>query len=70
MNSLSDEPEPAPEPPQKPAIRVLQTGFLVAGSALLGGLAVVLWHRKSLAKLRQPSLIPESSPVEEDAGEE
>jgi len=29
--------------------------LLVAGSALLGGLAVVLWNRKTLASLRQPA---------------
>jgi hypothetical protein len=68
MNSLPDESEPTPEPPKKRGIRVLQTGLLVAGSALLGGLAVVLWHRKSLAKLRQP--VPESTPVEQDAEED
>jgi hypothetical protein len=68
MNPLPDEPEQLPEPPKKPGIRVLQTGLLVAGSALLGGLAVALWHRKSLAKLRQP--VPETSPVEQDAEEE
>ena len=34
--------------------RMLGTGLLIAGSALFGGLAVALWDRKSLAKLRQP----------------
>ncbi|HTV14317.1 MAG TPA: hypothetical protein VME68_06355 [Acidobacteriaceae bacterium] len=51
-------------------MRILQTGFLVAGSALLGGLAVALWHRKSLARLRQPSPISESASPSPDAEEE
>jgi hypothetical protein len=65
-NSPLHELEEPSEPPKKPGIRLLQTGLLVAGSALLGGFAVALWHRKSLAKLRQPS----PAPVEPDADEE
>lgn len=32
---------------------IFVTGFLVAASALAGGLAVVLWNRKALSRLRQ-----------------
>lgn len=66
MNSLPYDPEDPPELPEKAGIRILRTGFLVAGSVLLGGLAVVFWNRKSLVKLRQPS----PAPVLEDAEEE
>jgi hypothetical protein len=34
--------------------RTVRTGLLIAGSAMLGGLAVVFWNRKSLARLHQP----------------
>jgi len=47
-------PESDPEPPFKPRFETLRTGLLIAGSALLGGLAVVLWNRSSLSRLRQP----------------
>ena len=67
MNLEPDNPEAEPEDPQKPGIRFLQTGLLVAGSALLGGLAVVLWHRKSLARLRQSSPDPDSASPSQDA---
>jgi hypothetical protein len=32
---------------------MVRTAVLVAGSALFGGLAVALWHRRTLAKMRQ-----------------
>jgi hypothetical protein len=67
MNLLPDEPEETQKPPIRPGIRVLRAGLLLAGSALLGGLAVVLWHRKSLDKLRQPLPVPESASVGQDA---
>lgn len=54
-----DMPQNRPESSRKPAFGLFRTGLLIAGSALLGGLAVVLWHRKSLANLRQP--VPESN---------
>jgi hypothetical protein len=38
----------------------LRTGLLVIGSALLGGIAMALWNRRSLTEIRnQP---PESGP--------
>jgi hypothetical protein len=47
-------------------LHILQTGLLVTGSALLGGLAVALWHRKSLSKLREPN----PATIEEDVERE
>lgn len=63
--------EPAPDPDiSSPAprrsLQVLRTGLLVAGSALLGGLAVVFWNRKSLASLRQPQDPQEPLPASPD----
>jgi hypothetical protein len=56
MTTHSDSPE-RPQPSSfRPGLRSLKTGFLIAGSAFLGGLTVVLWNRKSLAKLRQSHL--------------
>ncbi len=48
------------------SLRMLATGLLIAGSALFGGLAVALWDRKSLARLRQPSPLPPIPPSAED----
>ena len=44
----------------------LRTGLLMAGSALLGGLAVVLWNRKTLASLRQTAAEANRLPVVPD----
>jgi hypothetical protein len=67
MNSLPEDPKQPSKENTRPGIRFLQTGILVAGSALLGGLAVALWHRQSLTKLRQPGPAPNSSSAEQDA---
>jgi hypothetical protein len=50
-------------------LHVLGTALLIAGSALFGGLAVVLWNRKALSGLRQPpagSQKPSSLPDDEE----
>jgi hypothetical protein len=70
MNSQSAEAKTATEPAKRPGIRFVKTGLLVAGSVLLGGLAVVLWNRNSLTKLHQPVPAPNQSIVEPDADEE
>jgi hypothetical protein len=70
MNPNSVEPENDPELRERLGFRLLKTGLLVAGSALLGGLAVVLWNRQSLIKLRQPAPVPNRSPMEGDAEED
>ena len=44
----------------------LKTGALIAGSAFLGGLAVVFWNRKSLARLRQPGCDSSQTSVHEN----
>jgi hypothetical protein len=52
-------------------LRFLSAGLLVASSALFGGLAVALWDRKSLTKLRQPSRPHPRTPLpsEDDNGD-
>jgi len=50
-------------------LRVFLTSAIVAGSALLGGLAVVLWNRRTLSGLRQPAPLRKKSPAHAD-GEE
>ena len=40
----------------------LKTGLLVVGSALLGGIAVALWNRRSLAEIRNQSPEKDSDP--------
>jgi hypothetical protein len=60
------DPEIQADPPARRGLHILQTSLLVTGSALLGGLAVALWHRKSLSKLRE--LNP--APIDEDVERE
>jgi len=69
MPAMNPTPESAPEPPAEPRFQALRTGLLIAGSALLGGLAVVLWNRSSLSTLRQPvepGPLPPTFPDEDD----
>jgi hypothetical protein len=51
-------------------LKAFLTGMIVAGSALVGGLAVVLWNRKTLSGLRQhaESGKKTSSPPDEENG--
>jgi hypothetical protein len=37
---------------------ILQVGAIAATSALAGGIAVALWHRKTLSKLQNSSETP------------
>jgi hypothetical protein len=53
----------ASEETHQPRAGGLRTVLLVTGSALLGGLAVVLWNRKTLASLRQPEAASNRPPV-------
>ncbi|QNI34370.1 hypothetical protein H7849_11005 [Alloacidobacterium dinghuense] len=57
QNNGSKEPRPSR----------LKTGLLVIGSALLGGIAVALWNRRSLADIRnQPEDSAPKLPLPED----
>jgi len=64
--SSSENPEPAP--PKGAKLKAFLTGAIVAASALIGGLAVVLWNRKALSGLRQPK--PPQPSSQPDADEE
>jgi hypothetical protein len=63
------EPDPQDDPKSQPrnGLHVLGTALLIAGSALFGGLAVVLWNRKALSGLRQnPAPFQKPSPLPND----
>jgi len=49
--------------------RRLRTGLLVLGSAIFGGVAVVLWNRRTLAKMQEKPREENKNPpkIDEDA---
>ncbi len=63
---MNSETESEAESPSQPRLQALQTGLLIAGSALLGGLAVVLWNRSSLSRLRQAAETASEPPASGD----
>jgi hypothetical protein len=56
---LVDDSQPVPEPRN-----LWRTGLLLATSAALGGIAVAIWDRRTLAKIRQ-----QTPPTEDDSPE-
>jgi hypothetical protein len=62
--------KPTSQAPFGRGLRAFVTGAIFAGSALLGGLAVVLWNRRTLSGLRQPGHPREKSPAHPDGEEE
>jgi hypothetical protein len=52
---MPTQPPNSDQPQSGKRLRAFLTGAIVAGSALLGGLAVVLWNRKALSGLRHPA---------------
>jgi hypothetical protein len=54
---LVDDSQPAPEPRN-----LWRTGLLLATSAALGGIAVAIWDRRTLAKIRQQTPPTEDEP--------
>jgi hypothetical protein len=54
---LVDDPQPPPEPRN-----LWRTGLLLATSAALGGIAVAIWDRRTLAKIRQQTPPTEDEP--------
>ena len=46
----------------------LRTGLLLAGSALFGGIAVALWNRRTLARMRQEFPAEAAAETEVDEG--
>jgi hypothetical protein len=67
MPETSEESRSSPKNPNHP----LRTALLLAGSAAFGGLAVALWHRRTLAQLRKDSAAAgKNSAASEDADEQ
>lgn len=52
---MNSTPESEPDTQSPTRLQAIRTGLLISGSVLLGGLAVVLWNRTSLSRLRQPT---------------
>jgi len=54
---------------KEPRSNRLRTGLLVLGSALFGGIAVVLWNRRTLANMQNQPLEKTNppSPMDDDA---
>jgi len=58
---------PEPQTPQSAdKVKAFITGMVVAASALVGGLAVVLWNRKALSGLHSASRKKPPAPPDED----
>jgi hypothetical protein len=51
---------------EEPRSRRLRTGLLVVGSALFGGIAVVLWNRRILASMQNQCRNEPPKPVSVD----
>jgi hypothetical protein len=57
-----------PEKPQSGIrVKAFLTGAIIGASALIGGLAVVLWNRKALSGLRQHPEPGQKTSAEPDA---
>ncbi len=41
------------------AVGLVQVGLIAAASAVMGGVAAAWWHRKTLAKLQNPIIVPD-----------
>jgi hypothetical protein len=53
-NHSNDEPYTREDEDGRRLPKVLRLGLISASSAVLGGIAVVWWHRKTLASLQNP----------------
>ena len=50
---MPTQPQDPDQPQSGTKLKAFITGMIVAASALVGGLAVVLWNRKALSGLHQ-----------------
>jgi hypothetical protein len=50
---MQNQQETPSQPKSDTKFKAFVTGAIIAGSALVGGLAVVLWNRQTLSGLRQ-----------------
>jgi hypothetical protein len=51
---MQNQSKESDQPKSGTKFKAFLTGMVIAGSALVGGLAVVLWNRQTLSGLRQP----------------
>jgi hypothetical protein len=56
----AETPDESPTPPERQ--NFWRSGLLIATSAAFGGIAVAIWNRRTLAKMRQ-----QTSPGDSDA---
>jgi hypothetical protein len=56
------------KPPAEPRSSRVRTGLLVLGSALFGGIAVVLWNRRTLTNMQNQSQDKVQKPLPVDEG--
>jgi hypothetical protein len=62
MQNQSQDPD---QPQSGTKFKAFLTGMAIAGSAVVGGLAVMLWNRQALSGLRQqhePAKTPSTEP--------
>jgi hypothetical protein len=67
---MPNQPQNPDQPQSGAKLKAFLTGMIVAASALVGGLAVVLWNRKALSGLRQADPRKKPSSSEPDADED
>ena len=63
---MSNQPQTPEKPDSSDKLKAFLAGAIVAASALVGGLAVVLWNRKALSGLRQPPGAGKNTTIEPD----
>ncbi len=69
MPTPQTQQQSTPQPPKSAAkLKALITGMIVAASALVGGLAVVLWNRKALSGLHSQSGRKPATKADDDEG--
>jgi len=62
---MPNQPQTIEKPESGARLKAFLTGAIIAASALVGGLAVVLWNRKALSGLHQhpdPDQKPSTAP--------
>ena len=64
MKNVEEVAESTRERPKRDGL--LQTGLLMLGSALFGGIAVAFWNRRTLASMQDPKQPAEIIPITQD----
>lgn len=58
--------DPAPDPAPGPRRKVWRTTLFVIGSAAFSGVALVLWNRRELTRIRQTTPPPAANPSDDE----